>query len=67
MDHLLVIGIERIAVTAVMLHTVWATISDLLAGHRRTDVDLLPDQAALRRLADLVPRLFPPTASRQGS
>jgi hypothetical protein len=66
MDQLLVISVERIAATAVMLRTEWATTSDLIAGHRRTDTDLSADQPALvRRLGVLVPRLFPPTAAVQ--
>jgi hypothetical protein len=46
-DHLLVVSVVRVAATAVMLRTVWATTSDLLAGHRRTDVDLVADRPAL--------------------
>jgi hypothetical protein len=66
MDHLLVVSVERVAATAVMVRTVWATTGDLLAGHRRTDVDLVADQPALRdRLAALAPRLFPPAAAVQ--
>ena len=49
MDHLLLLDVERVALTAVVLRAVWAMTSGLIAGHRR--------------LAELVPQLYPPAAA----
>jgi hypothetical protein len=55
-EILLVVSIERVAASTVVLRTVWATESDLLAGVRRTDVELVAgEHELLARLRELVP------------
>ena len=40
----------------IVIQTIWATTADLVAGHRLTRSELVPDDAALfRRLGELVP------------
>jgi hypothetical protein len=39
-----------------VVQTIWATTADLVAGHRLTRTEILPDDVALfRRLCELVP------------
>jgi hypothetical protein len=59
LDHLLVISVERVSASVTAVRTVWATTEDILADHRRTDLELVADEPALlKRLAELAPLIY---------
>jgi hypothetical protein len=59
LDHLLVISVERVSASVTAVRTVWATTDDILAGHRRTDLELVADEPALLiRLGELAPLIY---------
>jgi hypothetical protein len=60
LDHLLVISVERVSASVTAVRTVWATTEDILAGHRRTDLELgfADEPALLKRLAELAALIY---------
>jgi hypothetical protein len=59
-ETLLVIDVVN-AYGVILLQTVWATNTDLRAGHRRTDVERVADPAIMQhRLRELVAKLYQP-------